>query len=147
MKQAQRLQPMARLAASQERDAARLMAEMTRQTEAQQSQLEMLIRYRNEYFQNYTEAGQAGITAVQLRDYQAFLNRLDAAINQQQQQLAESRRGCEQSRTFWQGRRSQQKMIDKVLEKRLAQSRKQADSRAQKENDDRAGAAFQQRPV
>jgi len=41
MKNEQQLQPVARVAKSQERNAARVMSEMLRQTEAQQTQLNM----------------------------------------------------------------------------------------------------------
>ncbi|HHO59936.1 MAG TPA: flagellar export protein FliJ [Thiotrichales bacterium] len=138
MKTEQRLQPVAKIARSQERSAARVMGEMLRQAEEQQTQLELLISYRDEYFQNFSNAGQAGLSAVQLQDYQVFLHRLDTAIAQQRQQVEQSRQSCEQSKTYWRGSHNHSEMINKVVENRRQQAQQLKDSREQRELDDRS---------
>ncbi len=142
MKNEQQLQPVARVAKSQERNAARVMSEMLRQTEAQQTQLNMLIDYREKYFQKFSRASKVGLSAIQMRGYQAFLSRLDTAIEQQQQQVAQSHQSCEQSKSDWRGRHNHSEMINKIVEKRKHQAQQERNSREQRELDDRSAANF-----
>jgi len=142
MKQAQRLQPVVKIAATQERNAAKVMGEMLRQAQEQQTQLEMLMNYRAEYFENFSVAGKAGLSAIQMQDYQVFLKRLDNAIAQQRQQLEQSRQSCEQSQNYWKGKRNHSEMMHKVMAQRNQQSQQLKNSREQKEMDDRSAMSF-----
>jgi len=122
MKSEQRLQPVAKIAKTQERNAAREMGEMQKQEQAQKTQLDVLLSYRDEYFQSFTSASRAGLSAVQMRDYQLFLKRLDTAIAQQRQQFEQSQQSCEQSQLQWRGKHNHTEMINKIIEKRKLQS-------------------------
>ena len=137
MKRSRRLRPVARFAHQQERDAARSLGESLRQAEQQQKQLEDLVAYRDQYVAGFQQAGKHGLTAVQLRDYQVFLSRLDNAIAQQQQRLEESRQNCELSQAEWQDKHGHSKMIDKVVEDRKMAEDRQEDKQEQREQDDR----------
>lgn len=108
-----------------------------RQLEHQQKQLEDLISYRDEYVAGFEQAGKAGLSCVQLRDYQVFLSRLDTAILQQQQQLLACRQKCEQSQAEWQDKHGRSKMIDKVVENRRQTENRRQDELEQREQDDR----------
>ncbi len=142
MKTEHRLKPVAKIAKSQERNAARVMGEMLQHAEEQQTQLDMLKNYRREYFHNYLEVGKAGLSVVQMRDYQVFLKRLDTAIVQQKQQVESCLQSCKQSQSDWQGRHNRKEMIDKVVEKRRLQSVQKQQSRQQRELDDRSAINF-----
>ena len=137
MKRSRRLDPVARFAHQQERNAARSLGDSMRQVEQQQKRLEDLVAYRDQYVAGFQQAGQHGLTAVQLRDYQVFLSRLDNAIAQQQQLLEESRRNCEQSQVEWQDKHGHSKMIDKVIEDRKQAEDRLEDKQEQREQDDR----------
>lgn len=138
MKSSRRLGPVARLARQRERNAACHLGDTMRQAEHQQKQLDDLIGYRDEYVADFKQAGEAGLSCVRLRDYQVFLSRLDTAILQLQQQLAASRRNCEQSQVEWQDKRGRSKMIDKVVENRRQVESRRQDELEQREQDDRA---------
>ena len=137
MKGSRRLRPVARFARQQERDAARQLGDRLHHVEQQQKQLDNLLHYRDQYVANFQSAGQQGLSAVQLRDYQLFLSRLDGAILQQRKLLAESRRQCEQSQAEWRHRHGHSKMIDKVVETRKAAEHREQNAREQREQDDR----------
>ena len=137
MKDSRRLRPVARFARQQERDAARLLGDQLRLVEQQQKQLDNLLQYRDQYVAGFQAAGKEGLTVVQLRDYQLFLSRLDSAILEQQQRLAESRRRCERSRVEWQHRHGRSKAIDKVVDNRKQAESREQDRQEQREQDDR----------
>ncbi len=142
MKSEQRLQPVAKIAKTQERNAAREMGEMQKQEQAQKTQLDVLLSYRDEYFQSFTSASRAGLSAVQMRDYQLFLKRLDTAIAQQRQQFEQSQQSCEQSQLQWRGKHNHTEMINKIIEKRKLQSLQIKNKKEQKEMDDRSSINF-----
>lgn len=142
MKNEQRLQPVAKIAKTQERNAAREMGEMQKQAQAQKTQLDMLLSYRDEYFQSFTSASRVGLSAVQMRDYQLFLKRLDTAIVQQRQQFEQSQQSCEQSQSHWRGKHNHTEMINKIIEKRKLQSLQIKNKKEQKEMDDCSSVSF-----
>jgi flagellar FliJ protein len=137
MKSSRRLVPVARVARQHERNAARELGNTLRENEQQQKQLDDLVNYRDQYVAGFQAAGKEGLTAVQLRDYQLFLNRLDTAIMQQQQKLAACRQDCEQSQAEWHDKNGHSKMIDKVVENRKKVEDRQLNDREQREQDDR----------
>jgi len=137
MKRSRRLDPVARVARQREHNAARQLGDSLHHAELQQKQLDDLIDYREQYVAGYQAAGKAGLTAIQLRDYQLFLSRLDTAIVQQQQLLAASRQNCQQSQAEWQNKHVHSKMIDKVVENRQQDENRKRDEQEQREQDDR----------
>jgi flagellar FliJ protein len=141
MKSSRRLGPVAKLAKQRERNAASHLGDSLRQADLQQKQLDDLINYRDEYVAGFKAAGKAGLSSVQLRDYQVFLSRLDSAILQQQQKLVASRQNCQQSQSQWQDEHGHSKMIDKVVESRRQAENRRQDELEQREQDDRPGGS------
>ncbi len=142
MKSHRGLQPVATIAKAHEQNAARQMGDMLRQVEAQQNQLKTLMSYRDDYIENFSSAGRAGLSAVQMQDYQVFIHRLDTAIVQQQEQVVQSRQECEQSRAYWQSKHNHSEMINKVVETRNQQEIQSKNSHEQREQDDRSAIAY-----
>ena len=137
MKSSRRLGSVAKLAKQRERNAASHLGDSLRQADLQQKQLDDLINYRDEYIAGFKAAGKAGLSSVQLRDYQVFLSRLESAILQQQQKLVSSRQNCQQSQAEWQDEHGHSKMIDKVVENRRQAENRRQDELEQREQDDR----------
>ncbi len=137
MRDSQRMQPVARVAQSTERDAARRMGKDMHKVEQQQHQLDQLITYRDQYLQDYQIAGKAGFTATQMREYQLFISRLNDAIVQQRQQLIACRQTSEKSSSSWRDSRSHCKKIDKIVELRKYNEEREKHCREQREQDDR----------
>jgi len=142
MKNSRGLKPVASIAKAHERNAARLMGEMLSQAEAQKLQLETLMTYRKDYIDNFSNVSRVGLSAIQMQDYQVFISRLDTAIDQQKEQVVQSRRECEQSRDYWRSKYNHSEMISKVVESRVLQEEKIKNSKEQKEADDRNSVAY-----
>ena len=137
MKASRSLRPVAKLARQKEKAAARHLGETMTQAAQHKKQLEDLIAYRQQYAESFQSVAAAGVSIAKARDYQLFLNRLDDAINLQQQQVMQSERNCEDSKSQWQGAYGNSKMIDQVIETRRTDENKKKQSSEQREVDDR----------
>jgi flagellar protein FliJ len=73
-----------------------------------EAQLESLVRYRDEYHANFTASAQTGMPAGNWRNFQAFIDTLDAAIEQQRRLLASATARVEAAKPEWQ--RQKQKL-------------------------------------
>jgi flagellar FliJ protein len=83
-------------------DAARALNGHAVRLRAAQEKLDQLEQYRNEYREQRTAAMRTGIQAGRLRDYDAFLSRLDEAIVQQSVEVTRARAVWEQALAHWQ---------------------------------------------
>jgi flagellar FliJ protein len=101
MKSSQRLGPIIDKSRKSEEVAARALAEARNRQEGAQQKLAELKAYRAEYIEGLHYKSQAGLNAMQMKDYQAFLGRLDEAIRQQQQVLASLEQEAAQVRERW----------------------------------------------
>ncbi len=137
MQSSKRLKPIANLANLSERSAARAHGSVLRELQKKENQLNELINYRDQYLNAFKTAGESGLSAIQMQDYRLFLQRLDNAILQQQQQVANGKQDTQSSQKTWMDKRSKSKMINKVVENRQQLEDKQAEKSEQRELDDR----------
>jgi flagellar FliJ protein len=116
--------------------AARKLGRVQRERNEVEAQLNSLVEYRDEYHRRFTETAQAGMPAGNMRNFQAFIDTLDAAIEQQRQLLATATARVEAAKPEWQ--RSKQKLGSyEVLEARgLATEAKAAARREQRDADE-----------
>src|SRR3984957_4219212 len=70
-----------------------------------QAQLNALVTYRDEYHARFTASAQIGTTAQTLRNFQAFVDTLDAAINQQRGLVNAANNRLEAAKPEWQQRK------------------------------------------
>jgi flagellar protein FliJ len=68
-------------------------------------QLNSLVTYRDEYHARFTASAQEGTTAQTLRNFQAFVDTLDSAINQQRVLLVTANQRLEAAKPEWQQRK------------------------------------------
>lgn len=94
--------------------------------------------YRQEYAGGLVGRAAAGIGGAGLRDYQAFLARLDEAVRQQRQITARVEAELEFERQRWRDAALQVKAVEVVGERWRAHERRQVMRREQGENDERA---------
>ena len=118
MKASTKLEPIANIRKQQEQNAGRSHGEALRHAELQQKQLNELVNYRNEYIKGFQETGKSGMSAIKIQEYHLFIKRLDDAIAQQKQQVANGQLTCESSQQEWMDKRTKSKIIDKVVENR-----------------------------
>ena len=79
MMESRRIDPLLQRAQEQEDAIARALAERQRQLATQESRLEELRRYAEEY----ANAQLSSVSAAQLANRRAFLDRIDSAVQQQ----------------------------------------------------------------
>lgn len=134
-----RLEPVQRLKRHHERDAARRLGEDQRALDAQRTQLDELLHYRQDYLQRYQQVLASGRLGGQpLQEYRVFLERLDQAIAQQRQAIERGEQACVRSRDLWLTTRTDVKVIDKVVERRRLSLEQERLKREQGESDERS---------
>jgi flagellar protein FliJ len=110
-----------------------------------EKQLKALIDYRDEYHARFTESARTGMAAGNVRNFQAFIDTLDAAIDQQRRMLDQATQRVEAAKPDWQ--RTRQKLGSyEVLQTRQdeVQARKDA-RREQRDADEHAARVLRMR--
>jgi flagellar protein FliJ len=88
--------------AQEELDAAtKKLGKLQQERNDVEAQLNSLVNYRDEYHVRFTASAQQGTTAQTLRNFQAFVDTLDAAINQQRAMLQLADQRIEAAKPEW----------------------------------------------
>lgn len=138
MTKSERLKPVARVAESKERDAAKALGDRQRALSEREAALSELLSYRDEYRRRFQQAGSEGLNGSRLQDYRSFLNRLDGAILQQRELIETARRAYEQQKRVWHEKWNRTKVLDKVVDRYREQEARLETRREQSEHDERA---------
>ena len=101
--------------------AARAMARARQDQQRYESQLEALNQYRENYSGQLTDRGSQGLTSFQFGHYQAFINKLDHAAQQQLQGLRQVRQVTEKRRQEWLDIQQQRKALETLMSRKAAQ--------------------------
>ena len=101
--------------------AARAMAMARQDQQRYESQLEALNQYRENYSGQLTDRGSQGLTSFQFGHYQAFINKLDNAAQQQLQGLRQVRQVTEKRRQEWLDIQQQRKALETLMSRKAAQ--------------------------
>jgi flagellar FliJ protein len=125
--------------------AAQRLGRMQRERGEVESQLNALIQYRDEYHTRFTTTAQSGMPAGNMRNFQAFIDTLDAAIEQQRKLLVAATARVEAAKPEWQ--RQKQKLGSyEVLEARgVAAEARQTARREQRDADEHAARILRMR--
>jgi flagellar protein FliJ len=130
------LQMLIELAQNELDAAAQRLGRAQRERNDTEAQLNALVQYRNEYYSRFMASAQLGMAAGNMRNFQAFIDTLDAAIEQQRRQLANATARVEAAKPEWQ--KQKQKLGSyEVLQARgeAAEARKTA-RREQRDSDE-----------
>ena len=101
--------------------AARAMAMARQDQQRYESQLEALNQYRENYSGQLTDRGSQGLTSFQFGHYQAFINKLDHAAQQQLQGLRQVRQVTEKRRQEWLDIQQQRKALETLMSRKAVQ--------------------------
>jgi flagellar FliJ protein len=137
MTRTKRLRPVQDVVENAEKRLAQSLAAYERRVNEAETKLQELTRYRGEYEQQYTQRAGAGMGVMELRDYQAFLARLNEAMRQQQAVVQRVRAERDAERTRWQDAARRVKAIDHVVTQWRGDERRSEDRRDQRETDER----------
>jgi len=108
-------------------------------------QLDALITYRDEYHARFTESARGGMPAGNVRNFQAFIDTLDAAIAQQRRLIEQAEARVEAAKPDW--RKQKQKLGSyEVLQARNdAVEARDANRREQRDSDEHAARVLRLR--
>jgi len=138
MRRSQRLQPVLDLAENKVQDLARILGQEQQRLAHLQQQLAELERYRDLYQQEMQARSQTGLDIRQLRDFHAFVERLEAALQQQRQGLNRQQQRCEQVRLDYLAERAHAQALDQVIVRTRQEEAAQGARREQNELDELA---------
>ncbi|HEY8538095.1 MAG TPA: flagellar export protein FliJ [Steroidobacteraceae bacterium] len=134
----ERLAPVQHVVDNAERRLAQSVASIERRLAEADGKLIELMRYRSEYEQQFAARASGGIGVAELRDYQAFLARLNEAIRQQQAVVYRIRAERDAERARWQAAAQRAEAVGNLVERWQVEERRVADRREQREIDERA---------
>ena len=129
---AARLAPVIDMAESAEREAARQLGRCQAALSQAEAKLGELERYRNDYQQQWLNAGRQGVSGQWLMNYQRFLSQLETAIGQQSQSVDWNRNNLNKARELWQQRYARLEGLRKLVQRYLDEARLAEDKREQK---------------
>jgi len=139
MKSSSPLQTLIGLAQDDVDSAAQRLAKVQRERSEAEKQLEALIAYREDYHARFTQSAQNGMAAGNVRNFQAFIDTLDAAIEQQRRIVAQASERVEAAQPEW--RRSKQKLGSyEVLQARQDAVQARAEARREQRDADEHAA-------
>jgi flagellar FliJ protein len=142
MTRSQRMEPVKRLADDKADVAAKALAEAQRRLEEQQRRQEQLQEFRGQYQTQRARSGETGIDGFRLRDYNAFVGRIDEAIAQQRQAVAQAEAEVARLHQQWTELLGRARAIDKVVDRYQQDERRDQERRDQRQSDALAQARF-----
>ncbi|SMP71344.1 flagellar export protein FliJ [Noviherbaspirillum suwonense] len=126
------------LATTEVDDAAVRLGRAVRAVEEAKQKLDLLSGYRDDYAQRFQNTMATGFTPMAYRNFQGFMDKLDQAINGQQQLVRDAEWRVEQERGAW--RESERKRIsyDALATRARTAADQKIAKRDQKQTDEQA---------
>lgn len=138
MKRLRRIAPVQQVFDATREDCMRELGAARQEAEAAQHKLAELRQYRADYSGSFQQRARGGCGAAALRDFQAFLAKLDLALRQQEQAVIQARERAEQCRLRWQTAARRSRALDTVVERWREDERTRENQREQRQADERA---------
>ena len=125
--------------------AAQRLGRAQRERNDVQAQLDALVQYRDEYHARFTESAKSGMPAGNMRNFQAFIDTLDAAIEQQRKLLATASARVEAAKPDWQRQKQKLGSFEVLQARGEAAEAKVAARREQRDADEFAARVLRMR--
>ena len=126
------------LAVKDSDDAAKRLGEALRAAEETEKKLTMLLGYRDEYAVRFQNNQANGISAMEYRNFQLFLDKLDAAIAGQQTIVQNARHRVDGERKSWQECERKRMSYDTLASRAETARQHKENKRDQKQMDEYA---------
>ena len=133
-----RLKVVLDLAEKRKKDAERFLAEHIQRVESDKQQLIQLEQYLSEYQQSYRQASAQGLSVGEMLNYQSFMNKISAAIEQHKKSMLMNQKQLEHVKQYWAQMHGKYKAIDSLVIKALDAESKVLDKALQKQLDERS---------
>ncbi|KFL55666.1 MULTISPECIES: flagellar export protein FliJ [Burkholderia] len=125
--------------------AAKQLGTAQRDRTAATEQLDALLRYRDEYHARFSQSAQHGMPAGNWRNFQAFIDTLDAAIAQQRNVLAAAEVRIDEARPNWQQKKRTVGSYEILQARGVAQEARLDARREQRDADEHAAKILRMR--
>lgn len=122
-------------------EAAKKLGQAIRAGEDTEKKLAMLLGYRDEYAARFQSSMAAGLSAMDYRNFQLFIEKLDAAIAGQQAIVQEAKRLIERERKSWQDCERKRMSYDTLATRAEKEKQHKENKRDQKQTDEHAARA------
>lgn len=139
------LQPLLDLAATRMDDATRRLGELIASEKSDLDKLGLLQRYRHEYSERFSEAAKNGISTDTLRNYSAFLAKLDEAVEAQTKILEQARIETSRGQKAWMNERTRARAFDTLNQRFQNEVLRKESRQEQRTTDEHASRAFRER--
>ena len=117
-------------------EATRRLGELLADQEKASGQMALLVQYREEYYGRFMAAAREGLSPEQWRNYQTFLDRLDSALGQAEQMMAQSKQMTAAGQQDWLSKRGKVKAFDTLAQRHQARTDQDASRQEQKSLDE-----------
>ena len=107
-----------------------------------QERLQLLLEYRREYTLRLASVAQTGMHSVGWRNFREFIDKIDAAIEQQRELVAAARSEVATGQQHWHMQQRRLKSFDTLSQRHRSTERKSEARQEQKEQDDFALRGF-----
>ena len=107
-----------------------------------QARLQLLLDYRSEYTARLARVAQTGMHSVGWRNFREFIDKIDAAIEQQRELVATAKREVETGQHHWHAQQRKLKSFDTLSQRHRSAERSSEARQEQKEQDDFALKGF-----
>jgi flagellar FliJ protein len=130
------LETLIELATTATDEAARRLGQAVRVCEDTEQKLALLVQYREDYEARLRNGMASGMTIAGYRNFQLFLEKLDAAIDGQQKIVDDAKRRMEMERGTWQENERKRMSYDVLAERAAQQEQRKENKRDQKMMDE-----------
>ena len=107
-----------------------------------EQRLQLLLDYRSEYTAHLTQAAKIGMNSVDWRNFRQFIDKIDAAIVQQRDAVAQSKHRVKAGQHHWHAQQRQLKSFDTLSQRHRTGEIKREARQEQKEQDEFALRGF-----
>ena len=136
MNSSDRFKPVLKVAENREASAARKFGVSQKQQQEEETKLVNLRQYHAEYMTRFQQTASNGMSASQLREYQAFLSKLEIAISDQEEVVRQSRQTSHQHKQEWNEKHIRTQSMDKAMGRMIADEQRQQEVLEQKLSDE-----------
>lgn len=119
-------------------DAAKRLGVALKAVDEARQKHQMLVGFREEYVKKFEAAQAAGITPMAYRNFQAFIEKLEVAVNGQQEMIKHAEYRSEQEKATWQASERKRMSYSTLNDRADADALKLENKRDQKQMDEHA---------
>jgi len=136
------LQILLDLAKSDSDGAAAHLGDLNSHDRAMEERLRLLLEYRDEYSQKLAHMARTGMNSADWCNFREFIDKIDAAVAQQRQVVADAKYKVLDGRTQWQVQQRKLKSFDTLSLRHHSAELRRESRQDQKEQDDFALKGF-----